>query len=511
MPQWIRSFFTSTDNSLPPPYWLDSSEFKESPTLQRLHTKWLHEKPKLSFWTWIKNNHSAFYANPNNQKLLASKKIRNQYLKSIILKAASFYRNTKKAGVSHSFWLEAMDPKHRNIFFLQNISTVWLKDTKSKLNLWQWLDSKKLDDIRTEYLSNYGRQEYLLRYDTQNGLIYRGTEKQPFDTSILDTDDNQAMFVMDLYHNVYVRECNRSRFKHSSFLSGKQVIAAGMIKIISGKIHTIDDDSGHYRVEAIHLENALQYIPKSVLIDGCIVRSRTAYHYWGVPVKVIVPAIGKTPTEMINILLSLLADLLKQNDKTYTFLRFTRIAHPTSRQMHELRKSFIVLQDKAQNYISNPNQINYDKLSNHAFLLISAIIRSYNQALRNLTLKDLMLNATTNAVSYVSCYIEYIFTFILVRQSLATAKFNKGKDDLIESISIFKLYCIELLKSCDEKHKVALSSTKMQEPVTITRNPTTTLFSIRTPMAKLSPSLSIFDTMHSDRPALSALSIEPNQ
>lgn len=502
MSNWFWSFSTPIDKSVPPVYWLYSSEFQECSVIRQLHSQWLHQQQTLSFWPWLKKNYPDFYASEYSQSILKSKKTRSNYLRTIILKAAQFYRNKEKVGVFSAFWLEAMDPKHRNIFFLQNISRLWLEDAKSKLNFWQWLDSKKLDDIRTKYLTVQERQEYRLRYDTRNNLIYRGAEKQPFDTTDLVPNEDAAMFVMDTHHNMYVRECHSSRFHHSSFLSGKQVLAAGMIKIIKGKIYAIDDNSGHYRVNAMHLENALHNIPKSVFINGCIVRARTNQRRE--PSRIIVHVLGKTQVEIINELLSLLGDSLKEDCKTYPFLLFTKILAISSTQRHRTEEFFVTLKKKAHDYASNPNDTNYINFTKYANFLLMKIIWNYNQALRNLTLKAVILNKSVSGISYIARYIQYVFTAILLAPKSVTAEFNKTKNDLIDNLTIFHKYCNELLKASADKHKETLSTREIQNPPTITRNPTTTLFSLRSPTTKSCPYPKTSDTKHGDGPALTA-------
>jgi hypothetical protein len=49
-------------------------------------------------------------------------------------------------------------------------------------------------------------------------------------------------------------------FHHSSFVSGKKVRCAGMIRVTNGKVTKVDNDSGHYKPETRHLKNFVQFL-----------------------------------------------------------------------------------------------------------------------------------------------------------------------------------------------------------------------------------------------------------
>lgn len=62
------------------------------------------------------------------------------------------------------------------------------------------------------------------------------------------------------------------KFHHSSFVSGKKVRCAGMIRVTNGKVTRVDNDSGHYKPGARHLRNFVQFLStQNVLTRDAIV------------------------------------------------------------------------------------------------------------------------------------------------------------------------------------------------------------------------------------------------
>lgn len=80
--------------------------------------------------------------------------------------------------------------------------------------------------------------------------------------SLLSTDDNGWMFVLN-DGNFYACEKRTNtfpRFHHSSFFSGDNVNAAGIIVCREGKIIKLLPHSGHYRPEDKHLLWLLRFL-----------------------------------------------------------------------------------------------------------------------------------------------------------------------------------------------------------------------------------------------------------
>jgi hypothetical protein len=102
----------------------------------------------------------------------------------------------------------------------------------------------------------------------QEGFFYEGPNK------LVEHGDLQAAYVIDHYGNLYVglqhvieRDLPAiQRFNHSTFNAGKDVICAGMIKILGGKLKYVDNMSGHYKPTKTNLINALEVL-KSAGVD----------------------------------------------------------------------------------------------------------------------------------------------------------------------------------------------------------------------------------------------------
>lgn len=104
------------------------------------------------------------------------------------------------------------------------------------------------------YLGPEERVEYLVRFG-DNGRIYDYRGKL-IDTSFsLHYDINRkkegmthAIFVLSPSGHMYLSTISEEgMFHHSTFLAGKEVIFAGEIKVIAGKIIFFNNASGHYQ------------------------------------------------------------------------------------------------------------------------------------------------------------------------------------------------------------------------------------------------------------------------
>ncbi|WP_405136719.1 hypothetical protein [Nocardia sp. NBC_01388] len=119
-------------------------------------------------------------------------------------------------------------------------------------------DTTEMKNAGTEYLSRgwqpgvryYGpieRQQFALT--VREGRLYdaRGV---PFDTATAVSHwggEGRAIFVMDRRGRIYASNEHGATLKHSSFLAGDPVAAAGELTVAEGRITLISDNSGHYR------------------------------------------------------------------------------------------------------------------------------------------------------------------------------------------------------------------------------------------------------------------------
>jgi hypothetical protein len=108
------------------------------------------------------------------------------------------------------------------------------------------------------------RMKYLILFDKKSGLFLANFDNA-FDTS--NGTARQFPYVIDSYGNLFSASDydldsldKKVRFNHSSFAAGKDVICAGMISVIEGKLLHIDNMSGHYAPTKMNLWNALQVL-----------------------------------------------------------------------------------------------------------------------------------------------------------------------------------------------------------------------------------------------------------
>jgi hypothetical protein len=98
----------------------------------------------------------------------------------------------------------------------------------------------------------------------ENGVLWSGSESR------LNTGpiDGGWPYVLDGYGNLYTTDHHEQgrklpahqRFNHSSFNAGQDVISAGIITCVNGKLWCLDNNSGHYKPDRIQLINALRML-----------------------------------------------------------------------------------------------------------------------------------------------------------------------------------------------------------------------------------------------------------
>lgn len=69
-------------------------------------------------------------------------------------------------------------------------------------------------------------------------------------------------YAIDRYGNLFSVDevAHKGQFNHSSFNAGNDVVCAGMIHVVNGVLHKIDNNSGHYAPTQAQLHNAAQMI-----------------------------------------------------------------------------------------------------------------------------------------------------------------------------------------------------------------------------------------------------------
>jgi hypothetical protein len=118
----------------------------------------------------------------------------------------------------------------------------------------------------------YERERYRLRFGS-DGLIY-DAEGNRFDTTNgvrinehgVKSFPRLAMFVMDERGHFYASAFQQvGVFHHSSLVAGRPVAASGELEVVAGRLQSMNDRSGHYRVplEITHqaVERLQQLLP----------------------------------------------------------------------------------------------------------------------------------------------------------------------------------------------------------------------------------------------------------
>ena len=109
----------------------------------------------------------------------------------------------------------------------------------------QYLDERSVASYRVQFI---------------NGKACN-VEGQPLDSSAFKgKSPGFGAFVIDKKGQFYFNKHIKSKFHHSSFTSGDDVLCAGMIKIKSGKVEIVNNDSGHYKPDGIHLALAFHLL-----------------------------------------------------------------------------------------------------------------------------------------------------------------------------------------------------------------------------------------------------------
>lgn len=146
------------------------------------------------------------------------------------------------------------------------------------------VDEKLLDDdskIRShiEYdtvpmgSNEKGRANFLKNMDRMNGVPYLDAKKRQkyrakIASGLMYTANGSLLgwslicrptvylYVMDKSGNFFVGS-DKDVIHHSAFLAGEPVASAGHIKIMNGKVQMISNESGHYKSDFTHFQQAI--------------------------------------------------------------------------------------------------------------------------------------------------------------------------------------------------------------------------------------------------------------
>lgn len=170
--------------------------------------------------------------------------------------------------------LEMEDPLHRYGSYLRPYFMHWLSLPNPRSSFFEWLDSpagrstqlsnsgkrivprSHLDLCRVTYCDNRARRQMQVVVDQSSGRLLWRLSKRPVCTN----DGRRWIFVIDQLGKMYVNPKQKAKFHHSSFVSGKPVLAAGRLQSVNGLITAVSAHSGHYQTPMPRLVAALMLL-----------------------------------------------------------------------------------------------------------------------------------------------------------------------------------------------------------------------------------------------------------
>lgn len=177
--------------------------------------------------------------------------------------------------------LEVADRLHRYGSYLRPYYAYWKNlNISHQSTFFEWLDSptgrevslsgsgktvvsrRRLDGQRVTYCDTASQRRLEAVIQQQSGrLVFRETGEY-----VNTNDGRRWIFVIDEAGRFYVHPKEKGRFHHSSFLSGRPVLAAGRLHAQHGFVTGVSAHSGHYQTPVRQLVNALGIL----FGDACI-------------------------------------------------------------------------------------------------------------------------------------------------------------------------------------------------------------------------------------------------
>lgn len=140
------------------------------------------------------------------------------------------------------FWLEALDPCHRQLAGFYHDYLGSRPATASIQDFFLWLESRTVPDTIpvVRYLS--GRELAPLKVRPCDGILVH-----PGSGAAVNTMDGiRYLYVIDLQKQLYLAAASDNLF-HSSLSGGKPVLGSGLLKVKDGVVQAVNFESGHYR------------------------------------------------------------------------------------------------------------------------------------------------------------------------------------------------------------------------------------------------------------------------
>lgn len=153
---------------------------------------------------------------------------------------------------------------HSDAALADTLKAIYGADNHGVVSDQQWLHGHA---DRSVFLTDEGTQRrYKLRF--RDGIAWRWNPVQKgytrfdsTDNSESETNDQMVHFVMDQRGRIYAgyyRDEHVIWFKHSSLVGGANAFAAGRMKVESGIVTFVENDSGHYQPGHQHMRNLLR-------------------------------------------------------------------------------------------------------------------------------------------------------------------------------------------------------------------------------------------------------------
>lgn len=152
----------------------------------------------------------------------------------------------------------------------KNWDSVSLNDFCEEFNK---LPMKNKELSLVDYLKRSERLKFLVMVHGNQFLKPDNTPYKTLNERIgFDQKRRSDMWAMDQSGNLFVSHTDGvnsgNYFNHSSFLSGNDVICAGMIVIHQGELAYINNSSGHYHPDRYALQNALRILSEELDLSG---------------------------------------------------------------------------------------------------------------------------------------------------------------------------------------------------------------------------------------------------
>jgi hypothetical protein len=117
-----------------------------------------------------------------------------------------------------------------------------------------------------EYCDKTQREKYRVFINSDDGCLYKDSGfVKCFTTNLTENaNTNEAAYALDLENKLYCKPVSTfvmGQFNHSSFMSGKPVLCAGVLRADNlGRITYLDNASGHYKPTGGDLGYMLSYL-----------------------------------------------------------------------------------------------------------------------------------------------------------------------------------------------------------------------------------------------------------